>query len=61
MSYSELTIVPTAFALLTAMFMYARTKRSAEDASDTTTVVRVALFLICTLIAIAIAIGWENN
>jgi len=54
MNYSEVAVVPAAFALLTAMFMYAGTKRRAEAASHTTAVIRLALFLLCTLIAIAI-------
>jgi hypothetical protein len=54
MNYSEVAVVPAAFALLTATFMYAGTKRLAEGASHTTAVIRVALFLLCTLIAIAI-------
>lgn len=55
MTVNEVAVVPAAFALLTSMLMFAgRTKQSIEAASDTVAVVRVALFLLCTMIAIVI-------
>ena len=55
MTVTEVAIVPAAFALLTSMLMFAgRTKQSIEAGSDTAAVLRVALFLLCTMIAILI-------
>jgi hypothetical protein len=55
MRLTEIAVVPSAFALLTAMLMFAgRTKHYAEGVSQTAAVIRVGLFLLCTIIAIAI-------
>jgi hypothetical protein len=55
MTVTDVAVVPAAFALLTSILMFAgRTKESVEDGSDTAAVVRVALFLLCTMIAIII-------
>ena len=55
MNYTEFAVVPAAFALLSAMLMFSGgTKRFVEAAKSTAAVIRVALFLLCTLVAIAI-------
>ena len=55
MNHAEVAVVPAAFALLTALLMFAGgTKRFVEGANDNAAVIRVAVFLLCTLIAIAI-------
>lgn len=55
MNYSEIAVVPAAFALLATMYMFAgRTKRFAEDESHMAAVLRVAFFLLCTIMLIAV-------
>ena len=55
MRVTEIAVVPAAFALLTAMLLFAgRTKHYAEGGSQTGAVIRVGLFLLCTMLAIAI-------
>lgn len=55
MRYTEVAVLPAAFALLSAMLMFAgRTKHFAEGGTQTASVIQVALFLLCTMIAIAI-------
>jgi hypothetical protein len=62
MTVTEVAVVPAAFALLTAMLMFAgRTRQFVETGNDTAAVIRVALFLLCTMIAIAIAIGSSTD
>ena len=55
MRVTEIAVVPAAFALLTAMLMFAgKTQSYADGGSQTAAVIRVGLFLLCTMIAIAI-------
>ena len=55
MTVTEVAVVPAAFALLTSILMFAgRTKEFVKDGGDTAAVLRVALFLLCTMIAIVI-------
>ena len=62
MNYTEVAIVPAAFALLTAILMFSgRTKRFVEAGSDTAAVIRLAMFLLCTLIAIAIGSAGDRH
>lgn len=56
MNYTEVAVVPAAFALLTAMFMFGgRTKRPLAEASHTAAGVLVAVFLLSALVFLAIA------
>lgn len=55
MHYSEIAVVSAAFALLATMYMFAgRTKRLAENESHMAAVLRVAFFLLCTIMLIAV-------
>ena len=54
MIYSEVAVVPAAFALLTAIFMFGgRRMQTFDDASHRAAGVLVALFLIGAMILIA--------
>jgi hypothetical protein len=56
MNYTEVAILPAAFGLLTAMFMFGgRTKRPFAEASHNAAGVLVALFLLSALIFLAVA------
>jgi len=55
MTGSEPAILPAAFALLTAMFMFGgRTRRSFDDASHIAASVLVLFFLISSLVWIVV-------
>jgi len=54
MNYSEVALVPAAFALLTAIFMFGgRNTRPFDDASHKAAGVLVGLFLISAVVLIA--------
>ena len=55
MSNTEVAVVPAAFALLTAMLMFAGpSKRFGEAGRDRAVVIGVGLFLLSTMIVLAI-------
>lgn len=55
MNATEPAILPAAFALLTAVFMFGgRTRRSFDDASHTAAAVLVLFFWICSLVWIVV-------
>ncbi len=56
MNYTEVAVVPAAFALLTAMFMFGgRTKRPMAEASHTAAGVLVGFFLLSALVFLIVA------
>ena len=56
MNFTEVAVVPAAFAVLTAMFMFGgRTKRPLAEASHTAAGVLVGFFLLCAIIFLAVA------